>query len=278
MKTLKIIIPYSDKVAIHPRTDACLNNICDYFARKNILVGVLRLRYTTCEEGRNYGIRSNIKTGKCESTDRTRYEVDDCDYAMVLDSDNAITPEQIEQLIARDLPVISPAYPYRGDPTRYVCGASKGPLRGVNLTPASKGLQAVDWFGGGCTIFQSYVFNKIDWPYYYRERVTYIDSDGFDCVAYPSEDVGLCNNLKKNGFDLIVDCDCVIEHLTEGKGGHMNESMVQKIRENITGAEYRMLKARENYNAAVNSVLIYTQQLVDIVAEVSEKEKPLDEK
>ena len=69
------------------------------------------------------------------------------------------------------------------------------------------GLVPVDGIGSGCMMIRTKVFAALDYPWYKVER------DKYEEVT-AGEDIYFCRKAKKAGFEIFVDCDVNIGHLT----------------------------------------------------------------
>jgi len=169
-----------------------------------------RVRCTFIDEGRN----ACINLHKSQAIKQKLPE--DYDYYWFIDSDTSFTYAHIIQLLNNTAPILSGAYAERANPKKNYCaGYFKSNFKGVIskwLTQNNKGIRKVDWHGMGfCKIHRS-VFEKCKYEWFSVETVNFMNENGDPSTLKIHEDIYFCMNAKKHGYDLLVDCDCVVNH------------------------------------------------------------------
>jgi len=206
---IRVVVPYPNSGAIHPRCQASLDALaaCD-----KVEAAVVTARGSSISYNRNIGIIGhNPPTVKQSNFD--------FDYVLSVDADIAFTVDDVLRLLARDVDIVSGAYTARADCEKYVAGHLREAPRGrpVSHLPvgAFKGCLPVDWVGAGFTLIKRSVFEQVKFPYYCERVMPYTNDDGEDCAEWVGEDIGFSINAREEGFGIYVDCDVVVEHITE---------------------------------------------------------------
>ena len=155
---------------------------------------------------------------------------DDITHYFFLDSDvSASGPEILKQLLKHDKPIVSGAYVARVNTNCYTAGYFDKCLGDINtisgLVPRQQtGLIKLDWVGGGALLIKREVFEHKDvkYPWFGRERLSFIDSQGRKHAAVTGEDVSFCMKAKQAGYDIWLDADAKFtHHLDRGSLGAM---------------------------------------------------------
>ena len=155
------------------------------------------------------------------------------DRIIWLDSDNIINPDQVEQLISRDVDVVAAwcrqyASGSIDNSNRANCGVwdiedrvpgvstGKHIVRpytvGEMLDFKEKGdLIEVDYVGMGLMIIKKGVLESLDFPWFDSWSLEW-EEGGHVCRRMMSEDSGLCYRLKQKGYKIMVDPTVNIQH------------------------------------------------------------------
>lgn len=144
------------------------------------------------------------------------------DYFLFIDSDTVVgsrkangdgdTPARgdfIDQLIARNVPVISGYYVKKRDPYSQIPVFGRVNTQTYNLYQAPKnGLLEVDWIGGGYLLVKMEVFEKIPAPWF-ENRNNSLPGGRRELVG---EDIYFCRKVKEYGFPIHVDLNVRVGH------------------------------------------------------------------
>jgi len=156
---------------------------------------------------------------------RQRYEArptleGDWTHYLHLDSDIGFEPSHVMRLLDHDAPIVSGAYTLRGKSDKYTAGpwttTPGDTLRYIDTS--AKGLQRVDWVGAGFLLVKREVFEKMEQPWF---RCSLMSSElkGVRYNLETGEDQGFCMYAQEHGYDILLDCDCVVRHNTNREGG-----------------------------------------------------------
>ena len=151
----------------------------------------------------------------CWNNDQKKRQViDDCDGILFMDSDHTFTIENIEKLIADNVPIVGAAYPYRSEippySNCYVAGDLDPKLDGNfsnRIHRTEIGLQKCGWLGGGFLYVKSSTFTLLEYPWFRRGVI-----DNGDTAEELGEDVGFCLQAAKANIPVYCDCDCIVAH------------------------------------------------------------------
>jgi hypothetical protein len=138
-------------------------------------------------------------------------KINDCDKVILIDHDHGFTLDTLERLATAPYDVIGAAYPYRYYyDDCYVAGDfhDNGILKS-RLLKTAKGIQKVDWIGGGFVCVNAGVFEQIEYPWF-RYSVAYHDGDE---ATELGSDISFCLQLKKAGIPVYCDCDTIVTHI-----------------------------------------------------------------
>lgn len=134
-----------------------------------------------------------------------------CDYTWKLDDDTEFTFKDFIKLKKRNKPIVFGAYKNKLNPKHYVAGYFQ--IRGVkgeHVLSIYKGFKNVNWAGLGCVLIKTEELNKIEYPYV-RTPIVDMPDGTKDQV---SDSLGFCMHLKDCGYDIWLDCDVELNHLT----------------------------------------------------------------
>lgn len=144
------------------------------------------------------------------------------DYFLFVDSDSVIgkrdpdgtgrifpRPEYLDQLMARNLDVVSGYYVKKSDPYAQRPVFGRGHTMAMYIDPYPKDdLQEADWFGGGYLLVKGDVFKKVEGPWFENRN----DGFGVKGAKIVGEDIFFCKNLQNKGYKLYVDLKVKIGH------------------------------------------------------------------
>ena len=154
----------------------------------------------------------------------------DYDFIMWIDSDQVFTVENFVALLKHDTNVVSGLYLMEN-------GKEFATVEDMNndyfvkkghyefLTPEEillrrkkekPSVMEVDYTGMGWTLVKKGVFEKLEYPWFRPEWVSYECSDPsgnkFEINEFTMEDVVFCMRAKEKGFKLLVDTNVVVGH------------------------------------------------------------------
>jgi hypothetical protein len=137
------------------------------------------------------------------------------DWYITLDTDIGFTIDHIKKLLSFNQPITGAAYPDRVNSEAYVGGWFEGTkgIRGDFVRKGASGMVKVDWIGMGLCCIRRDVFETMPYPWFDFIRVPYTEN-GESCVVRTGEDIGFCLNAYRCGYEVYMDCDCVVEHCT----------------------------------------------------------------
>ena len=138
--------------------------------------------------------------------------VNGCDWLLMLDDDMVIPPDLFTRLVGHNKDVIGALYYQRGGSFHPVL------MRQVNKKDGLKGIDFIHHFdpmlkqpglyqfdgviGGGCMLFKTEIFRKIQQPYFWIDGIV-------------GTDVHVCNQLIEAGVKLWVDTSIELGHVGE---------------------------------------------------------------
>ena len=138
--------------------------------------------------------------------------VNDCDYLLMLDDDMDIPPDLFGKLSRHDKDVTGALYYQRGGayhPVIMKQVSKKVRLKGIDFIHhfdamiTKPGLYELDGIiGGGCMLFKTDVFRKLQQPYFWIDGIV-------------GTDVHICNQLREAGVKIHVDTSIELGHLGE---------------------------------------------------------------
>lgn len=140
----------------------------------------------------------------------------DYDYILWIDSDNIFTPEHLLKLLKHDLPIVSGVYLMKGG-THYATVQNWDEeffkkngyfqfLKPEDFKDSQK-LVEVDYTGLGFFLVKKGVFESLEYPWF---RPIFYEIGA--CYDFCSEDVGLCQTLKKKGYKIYIDPTVKVGH------------------------------------------------------------------
>jgi 2-polyprenyl-3-methyl-5-hydroxy-6-metoxy-1,4-benzoquinol methylase len=140
--------------------------------------------------------------------------INDCEYLLMLDDDMIVPPDLFKRLVSHDKDVTGCLYYQRGGAYHPVI------MHQTNQKDGLKGIQFIDHFdpmirkpglykldgvlGGGCMLFKTDVFRKLQQPYFWIDGIV-------------GTDVYVCNRLQDAGIDLWVDTAIELGHVGDAQ-------------------------------------------------------------
>jgi hypothetical protein len=180
--------------------------------------GDIQLSYTTAS-GCCIGINRNLCVNEGRSLAKIQKEFN-FDFMLYVDFDIEFTFRDILRIVSHNKPIMSGSYRRKEDPRIIHAGYWKDSIVGLadfGFSSEEKGIKSVDWLGGGFLLISKEVFCKMEYPYFRYLVIEYM-KNGELCAEDTTEDFGFCINAVKAGFELLVDCDCVVKHHNHVRG------------------------------------------------------------
>jgi hypothetical protein len=145
-------------------------------------------------------------------------------HYLQLDSDIGFTPENLNVLIEMDKPIVSGAYLSRRAKDCYVGGGwniTEGNM-GQSIKVSEKGIIPVKWCGGGFLLIKREVLEKMEAPWFCHEPVEFKEESGVEHSIQTSEDIGFCMKAARFGYEILLNADCVVEHILDKNAAYGN--------------------------------------------------------
>jgi len=210
-------------------------------------------------------------------------------HYLMLDSDIGFEPEDVEQLLKYDRPIISGVYKRR-DSHLLCCGNFTVAVGAVDkgLDPRSGGLVEVDWCGAGFLLVKAEVFETMNAPWFYHEWVENTDDTGRKHRDQTGEDISFCVKAKRNGYKIVVDADCRVDHITNKHLAYGGNPMADEKAININSfmiyqsgavdsAMENITKIFNTYNKNLNTIVKENERLTAELAKLQPVEKKEEE-
>jgi len=160
--------------------------------------------------------------------DQKPFNGDDFDVWLTIDSDIMFTPEQVIELIesTEKHPIVSGIY-RMADLQNFSCAkccdddyyATNGSYELLSLEKLEAWKKEtelkympVDYTGLGFMACRKEVFDKMTYPYFHTEMKEIKKGDKV-ITSYQSEDYNFCNNVKKAGFEIVINTDIRVGHM-----------------------------------------------------------------
>lgn len=195
------------------------------------LVGTGRLSITTAKVsgGGVHKARNNIAHDFLKSGHT---------HLLFIDSDIEFQPEQVFQLLARNLPIVASPYPHK-KPADPITNTPMWSARAIDgEVPNAVALQKVAAVGTGFLLIKREVFEAIikkfgpeityveDWNEgagetkhdFFREGVVDDKEFGWVGPTFVTEDFYFCYMARKCGYEILVDCSSYVRHWEGSRG------------------------------------------------------------
>lgn len=203
---LKVGVPYAKHGRI---TDQTLHSLRELSRCEDFEVQLVTQQGSNVPRARNAMING-------ERSSLIHQKLEGFDWFLCVDADTGFTVDQVRQLLAHDLDIVSGAYVHKHDDSRIVAGWFPE-VPGISrmedrVTLDRTGLIEVDWVGAGFLLFRREALEKAAYPWFTSMEVRYTTSEG-ECAQVVSDDLGLCVKLKQAGHTIMLDADCRVEHV-----------------------------------------------------------------
>jgi hypothetical protein len=248
---LKVGIPY----AKHSRmTDETLGSLEKLRQCKDLDITVITQQGSNIPRARNAMING-------EKSNLIHQELDDFDYFLGIDADIGFTVNNIKQLLAHDMDIISGACVHKHIPDRIAAGWFKE-IEGISrirdrVPLGTKGLLEVDWAGAAFLLVKREVFERVPYPWFTCMEVKYQTEEG-QCAQVVSEDIGFCMKMRQHGEKIMLDADCRVDHVV-----HPNEIDPNAT---LTDALNNLLKNRDIIIKNIKNMSVENQKLRQMLA------------
>lgn len=129
-------------------------------------------------------------------------------HYLFIDSDIGFSPDHVNALMGLNVDVACCPYLRHGSDTVYQVGTFSEPgLIKERFTNSRKGIQVVDWCGGGFLLVKAEVFSKIPYPWF---RYGLFEKDGMAEII--GEDFAFCMALAKANINIWCNFDYPVYH------------------------------------------------------------------
>ena len=160
-------------------------------------------RSSIIEEGRNLLISENIENQMIRQKLNKKYS-----HFLFIDHDVGFTKENIEQLLTRDVDIVSGSYRPKHDPGQFVAGYCSDEGRITEYVSATdQGFIMVDWVGGGFVLCKREALETMDYPWFWKQAVKYGNR-----MMTVGEDVYFCLNARNHAIEVYLDTSCILNH------------------------------------------------------------------
>jgi hypothetical protein len=165
-----------------------------------------------------------------------------CSHLIMMDTDQIYHPETIPTLLAHKKPIVGCMVCRRYPPfdPLMLKGTISHYQTVLDWKPGD--LVEVDATGTGCLMFETEVFRKMPYPWFYTRKA----EDGLPV----GEDIGFCSDLRAAGYQIYVD--------TSVPAGHLSTMVVNEW----TWRLYRKLKDAEIQSHEVEHGIIKTHEAI----------------
>jgi len=150
----------------------------------------------------------------------------DCEHLLMVDTDIEFTPEDVDALLARDLPIVGARYvsKYEDEPEPVAVGSAALPGGGYGRATeehlgASSGLVKVGGLGMGFTLMKREVLEALGsgllWPFaevVVPGKLLGVTGDEADAPHLLSEDICFCFRAAEAGYESWLDLDTRVGH------------------------------------------------------------------
>lgn len=181
-------------------------NSCNIYAVRN-----------SCIKNQDNGCRKNQKPFEGM--------IDHYEKMIWIDSDNLITVDALQRLLAHDVDIVAAWYKQgAGTDSRVTCGAwDRASGCGVNkaipfsiedmqkLSSDKSGLIEVDYCGFGLIVIKHGVFEKMDYPWFSAGTYEWVE-DGVQMAEIDTDDAAWCFKAQSLGFKIYVDPNVRVMH------------------------------------------------------------------
>ena len=166
----------------------------ELFKHPNLKIDVIMVTSTIVDEARNKLIE--------QALDRK------CDLIWMIDSDSMIQKGTFEKLLKHDADFVSGLYFSKGYPFHPIVRVEKDGMSTYLHDIEFGKVYEVQGVGLGCALVKTSIFDGLEKPYFKFEYKR-LENGMLDKV---SEDIYLCNSLRKKGVKILLDTNIIIGH------------------------------------------------------------------
>lgn len=238
---IKVGIPFAKHGRI---TDATLKSVKDLKNSCDFDVHVV------AQQGSNVPRARNAMINK-EKSNLIQQELEGFDYFLCVDADTGFTVDNVKQLLAHDLDIVSGAYVHKHDKQRFVAGWFRE-IEGLSLmedrvTLDKTGLMEVDWCGAGFLLLKREALESMPYPWFTSQEIEYDAPEG-KCAQVTSDDIGFCVKARQNGMKIMLDADCRVAHVPHPheQGGSLSDALNDLLRNRETIIRHVQAMTKEN--------------------------------
>ena len=239
---LKVGIPFAKHGRI---TDATLRSIKALEEVNDFEVEVVAQQGSNVPRARNAMINQ-------EKSNLVHQKLSGFDYFLCVDADTGFTVENVRQLLAHDLNIVSGACVLKHEATRFAAGWFSA-IEGISLMEDRvsidrTGLFEVDWAGAAFLLLKKDALESIPYPWFTSSEITY-QTDLGACAHLVSEDFGFCMKARQHGQKIMLDADCRVDHVphpNEPGGGTISDALNDLLRNRDTIIRHVTTMSEEN--------------------------------
>jgi hypothetical protein len=171
-----------------------------------------RVRSTYIARGRN-ALVNGMRSERVKQTLTESYT-----HYLFVDSDISFDKSHVVKLLSHNVDIVSGSYVERKSQDHYCAGKFVDPPDlGQFISREIKGLTNIDWVGAGFLLIKKEVFESLSYPWFQFVEVKYKDKEGIECVNEQPEDMSFCRKARNFGYQVWLDCDCVVSHHISNK-------------------------------------------------------------
>lgn len=253
---IKVGVPFAKHGRI---TEETLHSVNQLATCKDFQVEVVAQQGSNIPRARNAMING-------EKSNLIRQTLSGFDFYLCVDADTGFTPDNVRQLLAHDLDIVSGACPQKQAPDHFAAGWF-GEVEGISLNSDrvsvdKTGLIEVDWAGAGFLLVKREALESMDYPWF-TSREIFFESEQGPCAQLISEDLGFCMKAKQAGKKIMLDADCRVDHVV-----HPNEQAGS-----LSGAINDLLRNRETIIRHVRTMTDENKKLRQLLSGKKAAEK-----
>ncbi len=247
---IKIGVPYAKHGRITETTLASLTDIagCD-----DLEVEIVTQQGSNVPRARNAMING-------EKSNLIHQELSGFDFFLCVDADTGFTVDNVKQLVAHDLDIVSGAYAHKHDSSRMVAGWFSG-VEGLSsmkdrVTPDKTGVFEVDWAGAGFMLIKRETLERMPYPWFSPVEVKYQSEQG-TCAQVTSDDFGFCMKARRHGEKIMLDADCRVDHVPHPNEYKADSPLTNALNDLLTNRDtiIRHIKIMNNENMQLRQML-----------------------
>lgn len=238
---LKVGVPYAKHGRI---TDATLKSLKDLGKCTDFAVEI------TAQQGSNVPRARNAMINQ-EQSSLVHQKLSGFDFFLCVDADTGFTVDNVKQLLAHELDIVSGSYVHKHDAEHIVAGWFSE-IDGVSLmddrvTLERTGLFEVDWAGAGFLLIKREALEAMAYPWFTCLEISYESPDG-PCAQITSDDLGFCMKARQSDLKIMLDADCRVAHVPHPNehNGSLSDALNDLLRNRDTIIRHVQAMGEEN--------------------------------